>query len=768
MADERIDFTLHGNTEIDDKQAKSEGDAAGSAAGQGFISALNKIIHSDLKASTFGFSKALTDGVKGDAFKKVAKNLDLSDTKESLLQIAIEKIQGFNSNMKESKAFTKEAAEGIDRTTESVRRLSDKLNGLGGFGAFFGGLTAKKKNSLFSLGSEINRRRSALYASAPSGSDYSLAATMLNRGSWTPEEVASVKSARERIRAWETEEAQLRSLEKQYQKLAETLGETTSNRFVAALKGLAKFAVGDISKGLKKTTKLGKDFVKKLRGRILTNTVKAIIRLAKEGLANLKAYSKDLGTPFYSNVMRLATSLTYLKNAFAAMVAPIINYVTPALEKLMDVLADLANHIGAFFAAITGQTQFSAALKHMVKDASGAKSKLLDILGFDEINRLSGDTGGGSDYEQMFEEWDPKEGFFGKLKELVDKKEWKKIGNLLGDRLQKLVDSFDAEGFGKALGEKIQAGIDIASGFISSFDFKTVGAKIATFFNNTLESVNWQEVGALLTAKITALFDVGIGFITTLDWGLFASSISDLAIGAIKGLTNWIKDTDWFNFGKNLIDSLVSFIDGLKTDEILAALWDLTKALLWAVYRLALGLANELIDKLIDLVPDWVFEAFGTSKTQVKLLIDASFKMAADDKTWINKLDYLVGKENTIAKIKSDMEAINHMPAYQQFALPVTQSIRGYASGGVVDTGQLFIANEAGPELVGTVGGRTTVTNQDQFTQGLIDANAGVIAGLAQVVNAINNKDFDVWMDSQKVGKSVTQYQNNYARQYGV
>lgn len=763
MADERIDFTLHGNTEIDDKQARSEGDAAGSAAGQGFISALNKIIHSDLKASTFGFSKALTDGVKGDAFKKVAKNLDLSDTKENLLQIAIEKIQGFNSNMKESKAFTKEAAEGIDKTTDSVRRLSDKLNGLSGFGAFFGGLTAKKKNSLFSLGSEISRRRSALYASAPSGSDYSLAATMLNRGSWTPEEVASVKSARERIKAWETEEAQLRSLEKQYQKLAETLGETTGNRFVAALKGLAKFAVGDISKGLKKTTKFAKDFVKKLRGRILTNTVKAIIRLAKEGLANLKAYSKDLGTPFYSNVMRLATSLTYLKNAFAAMVAPIINYVTPALEAFMDLLANLANHIGAFFAAITGQKQFSAALKHMVKDANGAKSKLLDILGFDELNRLSGDTGGGAEYEQMFEEWDPKEGFFGKLKELVDKKEWKKIGNLLGDRLQTLVDSFDAEGFGKKLGEKIQAGVDIASGFISSFDFKTVGAKIAAFLNNTLESVNWADVGNLLITKITALFDIGIGFISNLDWGKVGAALGGFLSGVIRGLTGWIKDTDWYDLGQKLVTGLVDLIKGLKVDEVLAALWDLVKAILWAVWKLALGLISELLKKLVDAVPDWVFAAFG-GKTNVKLIIDAVFKMGADDKAWIKKLDNLVGKENTIAKIKSDMEAINHMPAYQQFALPVTQK----ASGGVVDKGQLFIANEAGPELVGTVGGRTTVTNQDQFTQGLADANAGVIAGLAQVVNAINNKDFDVYMDSQKVGKSVTNYQNNYARQYGV
>lgn len=90
------------------------------------------------------------------------------------------------------------------------------------------------------------------------------------------------------------------------------------------------------------------------------------------------------------------------------------------------------------------------------------------------------------------------------------------------------------------------------------------------------------------------------------------------------------------------------------------------------------------------------------------------------------------------------------------------------ASGGFVDKGQLFIANEAGPELVGTIGGKTAVTNQDQFTQGLYEANAEVVAAVMEVVKAVNSKDFDVYMDAQKVGKSVTQYQSNQSRRLGM
>lgn len=46
-----------------------------------------------------------------------------------------------------------------------------------------------------------------------------------------------------------------------------------------------------------------------------------------------------------------------------------------------------------------------------------------------------------------------------------------------------------------------------------------------------------------------------------------------------------------------------------------------------------------------------------------------------------------------------------------------TVSLR--ANGGFVDAGQLFIANEAGPELVGTMNGNTAVANNDQIVSGI-------------------------------------------------
>lgn len=69
--------------------------------------------------------------------------------------------------------------------------------------------------------------------------------------------------------------------------------------------------------------------------------------------------------------------------------------------------------------------------------------------------------------------------------------------------------------------------------------------------------------------------------------------------------------------------------------------------------------------------------------------------------------------------------------------------------------GQLFIANEAGAEMVGSINGRTSVANNQQIvesvSQGVYDA---VISAMAQTQTSRNG---DVYIDGKKVGKIVAQ-----------
>ena len=50
-----------------------------------------------------------------------------------------------------------------------------------------------------------------------------------------------------------------------------------------------------------------------------------------------------------------------------------------------------------------------------------------------------------------------------------------------------------------------------------------------------------------------------------------------------------------------------------------------------------------------------------------------------------------------------------------------------FADGGFVDKGQLFVARESGPEMVGRMGGRTAVANNQQIVDGI---SAGVFKAI--------------------------------------
>lgn len=61
-----------------------------------------------------------------------------------------------------------------------------------------------------------------------------------------------------------------------------------------------------------------------------------------------------------------------------------------------------------------------------------------------------------------------------------------------------------------------------------------------------------------------------------------------------------------------------------------------------------------------------------------------------------------------------------------------------YATGGFPETGQMFIANEAGPELVGNIGNSTAVVNNTQ----IVDAvSLGVANAVASVLGSQNNSN---------------------------
>lgn len=91
--------------------------------------------------------------------------------------------------------------------------------------------------------------------------------------------------------------------------------------------------------------------------------------------------------------------------------------------------------------------------------------------------------------------------------------------------------------------------------------------------------------------------------------------------------------------------------------------------------------------------------------------------------------------------------------------------IQYMADGGFVDEGQLFIARESGAEMVGAMGRRTAVANNDQIVEGISAgvsvANDGVIAAIYALMNIIEDKDLSVSISDDVIGRSYDRYSRN-------
>lgn len=130
------------------------------------------------------------------------------------------------------------------------------------------------------------------------------------------------------------------------------------------------------------------------------------------------------------------------------------------------------------------------------------------------------------------------------------------------------------------------------------------------------------------------------------------------------------------------------------------------------------------------------------------------------------------------------------------------QPVQRYASGGMPNGSQLFWAREAGPELVGTLGGHTAVMNNDQIVASVSSGVARAIAGihfkmvaprvtgagamarssaqnnndassqqmvalLTEILKAINAQDTSVYLDGEAIKNNVVKRINNHTRATG-
>lgn len=90
------------------------------------------------------------------------------------------------------------------------------------------------------------------------------------------------------------------------------------------------------------------------------------------------------------------------------------------------------------------------------------------------------------------------------------------------------------------------------------------------------------------------------------------------------------------------------------------------------------------------------------------------------------------------------------------------------AAGGFVDTGELFVAREAGPELVGRINGKTAVANNDQIVSGISSGVYNAMIGAMSKGNRNNTTVTAIFqVDGKQVAKQVINAHNKEVIQTG-
>lgn len=169
---------------------------------------------------------------------------------------------------------------------------------------------------------------------------------------------------------------------------------------------------------------------------------------------------------------------------------------------------------------------------------------------------------------------------------------------------------------------------------------------------------------------------------------------------------------------------------------------------------------------------DAIKDAFETAISAIKtfakdVLLHGLISIVQDA---INKvidiINGLIGKFNAVVSIAakvtgsdwSGLDKINHVELF--------------AEGGFPDEGQLFIARESGAEMVGAMGRRTAVANNDQIVEGIsagvTNANDGVIAAIYSLINVVESKDMDVYIGDDAIGHSYDRYNQSRGRRVNV
>lgn len=241
--------------------------------------------------------------------------------------------------------------------------------------------------------------------------------------------------------------------------------------------------------------------------------------------------------------------------------------------------------------------------------------------------------------------------------------------------------------------------------------FSNLCADIAQFFTNAWNSICalWSTVGNWFNTKVITPVDT---FFSTLGTKIAASFTTSWT----KVKAEWGVVTDWFK--NKIITPVQTAFRSMcsSVGEFFVSLWD-------RIAGVFAGVGGWFQSNVVDAI-----------NSAFRALVNGAISLLERMLNGIIRpLNNFIGKINSVLSIVGGgISTISYV------------SIPRLANGGFVDEGQLFIAREAGAEMVGRIGRKTAVANNDQIVESVSQGVYEAVQRASGETNSSNSRPITV------------------------
>lgn len=305
-------------------------------------------------------------------------------------------------------------------------------------------------------------------------------------------------------------------------------------------------------------------------------------------------------------------------------------------------------------------------------------------------------------------------------------KKAKELGKKIGETVAKFLAGISPDDFAGAVNDICESIIGFITGFFS--DEKEWGKALKNI-GKALTKIDWGALAGVITLAIAPA--LAGSFMSTLGGVLLKMGVDALIANPA---------------------AVIPVLIGLCVAAIVAIVWKHRKEIGAALKKLGKHLAG-----IAKTVGGWIIDPFKAIWDDLKTIADGVIDLAK--KAW-DGIKSLFGGDSGKA---TDLYAT---PTSAAYAIPYTK----HAAGGFVSDGQLFLARESGPEMVGQIGGQTAVANNGQIVQAV---SAGVAKAVAGVLTSYQGGESDggelaIYLDGEQVYRGLAKARDRYGARTGA